>query len=179
MPDESIVQGAATEMVEGSSQPTSRSRDGRWKSEFSNPLSDLRRFLHNHLGSGSSRTNSKKESTQKNERPRPTQSNLRRGTDSPPWSSTNAGLTKKYGKFGKTLGVGAGGTVRVIKRSKDHVPLAVKEFRARCPDEREKDYIKKVTAEFCIGSTLHHINIISTLDIICLLYTSPSPRDRG
>ena len=166
MPDESIVQGGAAEIVEGSSQPTSRSRDGRWKSEFSNPLSDLRRFLHNHLGSGSGRTSSKKESTQKNERPRPTQSNSRRGTDSPPWSSTNAGLTKKYGKFGKTLGVGAGGTVRVIKRSKDHVPLAVKEFRARCPDEREKDYIKKVTAEFCIGSTLHHINIISTLDII-------------
>lgn len=32
--------------------------------------------------------------------------------------------------------------------------------------ESEKEYIKKVTAEFCIGSTLHHPNIIETLDII-------------
>ncbi|KAK0533864.1 serine/threonine protein kinase [Tilletia horrida] len=73
---------------------------------------------------------------------------------------------KKYGKWGKTLGSGAGGTVRLIKRSKDHTTFAVKEFRARRPDETEKEYIKKVTAEFCIGSTLHHINIIETLDII-------------
>jgi len=73
---------------------------------------------------------------------------------------------KKYGKWGKTLGSGAGGTVRLIKRSKDHTTFAVKEFRSRRPDESEKEYIKKVTAEFCIGSTLHHINIIQTLDII-------------
>ncbi|CAD6885913.1 unnamed protein product [Tilletia laevis] len=73
---------------------------------------------------------------------------------------------KKYGKWGKTLGSGAGGTVRLIKRSKDHTTFAVKEFRARRPDESDKEYIKKVTAEFCIGSTLHHINIIETLDII-------------
>ncbi|KAE8230314.1 hypothetical protein CF326_g4691 [Tilletia indica] len=73
---------------------------------------------------------------------------------------------KKYGKWGKTLGSGAGGTVRLIKRSKDHTTFAVKEFRSRRPDESEKEYIKKVTAEFCIGSTLHHINIIETLDII-------------
>ncbi|KMU87927.1 nitrogen permease reactivator protein [Coccidioides immitis H538.4] len=31
---------------------------------------------------------------------------------------------------------------------------------------REKEYAKKVTAEFCIGSTLHHGNIIETLDIL-------------
>ena len=87
-----------------------------------------------------------------------------RDIDLPPWSG--AGISKKYGKFGKTLGIGAGGTVRVIKRSKDQAQLAVKEFRHRRPDESEKEYIKKVTAEFCIGSTLHHINIIKTVDII-------------
>ncbi len=43
---------------------------------------------------------------------------------------------------------------------------AVKQFRKRLPHETEKDYIKKVTAEFCIGSTLHHPNIIETLDLI-------------
>jgi serine/threonine protein kinase len=54
----------------------------------------------------------------------------------------------------------------LIKRSKDHTTFAVKEFRQRRAGESEKEYTKKVTAEFCIGSTLHHINVINTLDII-------------
>lgn len=76
------------------------------------------------------------------------------------------GLTSKYGKFGKVLGAGAGGSVRLMKRSSDGTTFAVKEFRARHAYETEKEYTKKVTAEFCIGSTLHHGNIIETLDII-------------
>ncbi|KAJ1602554.1 hypothetical protein NDA14_006489 [Ustilago hordei] len=84
----------------------------------------------------------------------------------PPLGEDHAHLAKKYGKWGKVLGSGAGGTVRLIKRSKDHTVFAVKEFRQRRPGENEKEYIKKVTAEFCIGSTLHHINIIETIDII-------------
>ena len=43
---------------------------------------------------------------------------------------------------------------------------AVKEFRPRRSGENEKEYIKKVTAEFCVGSTLHHVNVIETLEII-------------
>ena len=76
------------------------------------------------------------------------------------------GLVTKYGKFGKILGSGAGGSVRLMKRSSDGVTFAVKQFRDRHTYESEKDYNKKVTAEFCIGSTLHHGNIIETLDII-------------
>jgi hypothetical protein len=76
------------------------------------------------------------------------------------------GLTSKYGKFGKVLGSGAGGSVRLMKRSSDGVTFAVKEFRARHSHESEREYAKKVTAEFCIGSTLHHGNIIETLDIV-------------
>ncbi|KAL9108467.1 MAG: hypothetical protein Q9227_006801 [Pyrenula ochraceoflavens] len=76
------------------------------------------------------------------------------------------GLEAKYGKFGKVLGSGAGGSVRLLKRSSDGVTFAVKQFRDRHSWESEKDYSKKVTAEFCIGSTLHHGNIIETLDII-------------
>jgi serine/threonine protein kinase len=76
------------------------------------------------------------------------------------------GLNKKYGKFGKVLGSGAGGSVRLMKRSSDGVTFAVKEFRARHTYETEREYAKKVTAEFCIGSTLHHGNIIETLDIV-------------
>lgn len=56
--------------------------------------------------------------------------------------------------------------MRLMKRSSDGVTFAVKEFRARHPYETEKEYAKKVTAEFCIGSTLHHGNIIETLDIV-------------
>ncbi|KAI4256072.1 MAG: hypothetical protein LQ352_002262 [Teloschistes flavicans] len=76
------------------------------------------------------------------------------------------GLATKYGKFGKVLGSGAGGSVRLMKRSSDGVTFAVKQFRDRHSYETEKEYSKKVTAEFCIGSTLHHGNIIEALDIV-------------
>ncbi|KAL4872677.1 hypothetical protein BDV12DRAFT_183009 [Aspergillus spectabilis] len=76
------------------------------------------------------------------------------------------GLNSKYGKLGKVLGSGAGGSVRLLKRNSDGVTFAVKQFRERHSWETTKEYSKKVTAEFCIGSTLHHGNIIETLDII-------------
>jgi len=76
------------------------------------------------------------------------------------------GLQSKYGKFGKILGSGAGGSVRLMKRTGDGVVFAVKQFRDRHAYESEKEYNKKVTAEFCIGSTLHHGNIIETIDIV-------------
>lgn len=76
------------------------------------------------------------------------------------------GLEAKYGKFGKMLGSGAGGSVRLMKRTGDGTVFAVKQFRDRHAYESEKEYNKKVTAEFCIGSTLHHGNIIETIDII-------------
>ena len=76
------------------------------------------------------------------------------------------GLSTKYGKLGKVLGSGAGGSVRLMKRREDGTVFAVKEFRARHTYESEREYNKKVTAEFCVGSTLHHGNIIETLDIL-------------
>ncbi|KAL5325699.1 hypothetical protein ACEPPN_006829 [Leptodophora sp. 'Broadleaf-Isolate-01'] len=96
------------------------------------------------------------------------------GTKTPPHHKTpqqlpfgdDHGLQSKYGKFGKVLGAGAGGSVRLMKRSSDNTTFAVKEFRARHSYETEKEYAKKVTAEFCVGSTLHHGNIIETLDIV-------------
>jgi hypothetical protein len=76
------------------------------------------------------------------------------------------GIEQKYGKFGKMLGSGAGGSVRLMKRGSDGVTFAVKQFRDRHSYESEREYNKKVTAEFCIGSTLHHGNIIETMDIV-------------
>ncbi|GMF02260.1 unnamed protein product [Ambrosiozyma monospora] len=82
------------------------------------------------------------------------------------WDDLEGSLTKKYGKMGKMLGSGAGGSVRLITRDSDGVTFAVKEFVPRRPNESIKEYAKKCTAEFCIGSTLHHPNVIQTLDII-------------
>lgn len=105
----------------------------------------------------------------KKDKDKKSQSPPRDGTSTP----TNAvpfgddhGLESKYGKFGKVLGSGAGGSVRVMKRTGDGKTFAVKQFRNRHPYETEKEYSKKVTSEFCIGSTLHHGNIIETMDII-------------
>ncbi|KAH3675590.1 hypothetical protein WICMUC_002679 [Wickerhamomyces mucosus] len=74
-------------------------------------------------------------------------------------------LVEKYGIPGKILGEGAGGSVSVVKRS-DGKLYAVKKFRPKNEKESEIDYQKKVTSEFCIGSTLHHENIIETLDML-------------
>lgn len=76
------------------------------------------------------------------------------------------GLSSKYGRLGKVLGAGAGGSVRLMRRAEDNTVFAVKEFRPQHSYETEKDYVKKLTAEFCIGSTLHHGNVIETLDIV-------------
>jgi hypothetical protein len=97
------------------------------------------------------------------------------GTRTPPASGSQTpnmpfaddhGLVSKYGKFGKILGQGAGGSVRLMKRTGDGTTFAVKQFRDRHAYESEREYNKKVTAEFCIGSTLHHGNVIETIDII-------------
>ncbi|KAF5391298.1 hypothetical protein D9757_001999 [Collybiopsis confluens] len=82
--------------------------------------------------------------------------------------ATHAHIHKKYGKWGRVLGSGAGGTVRLIKASHKNGGniFAVKEFRPKRNGESEKEYQKKVTAEFCVGSTLKHSNIIETVDIV-------------
>ncbi|KAF9246186.1 Pkinase-domain-containing protein [Melanogaster broomeanus] len=84
-------------------------------------------------------------------------------------SATHAHLSKKYGKWGRVLGSGAGGTVRLIRgRAKSGGAVyAVKEFRPRRTGETEREYEKKVRAEFCVGACLKHVNVIETVDIVC------------
>lgn len=81
-------------------------------------------------------------------------------------NETKRSLAKTYGKLGKALGEGAGGNVRLVTRSKDNRVFAVKEFRQKASYESARDYSKKVTAEYCIGLTLKHANIVETVDII-------------
>lgn len=83
-----------------------------------------------------------------------------------PFTQDDTPLVKKYGKVKKELGLGAGGSVRLIIRPLDCKTFAVKEFRPRRNTESFKDYTRKCTAEYCIGSTLKHPNIIKTIDII-------------
>ncbi|GAA5810070.1 hypothetical protein MFLAVUS_003488 [Mucor flavus] len=78
----------------------------------------------------------------------------------------NKNIQSRYGKWGQFVGKGSGGSVRIIRRNTDGKTFAVKEFRKKASNENEKEYIKKVTAEFCIGSTLHNSNVIEALDII-------------
>lgn len=74
-------------------------------------------------------------------------------------------FSKRYGKFGENLGAGAGGSVKLVKRLSDQKVFAVKEFRQRTQTETRREYAKKITGEYCIGSTLRHQNIIETVEI--------------
>ncbi|ORZ38118.1 kinase-like domain-containing protein, partial [Catenaria anguillulae PL171] len=78
-------------------------------------------------------------------------------------------FTEKYGKCERgCIGKGATAVVRVAHKVSAFVDqvVAIKEFRRRRKHETEREYLKKVTAEFCISSSLHHVNIVQTLDLI-------------
>ncbi|KAI1094711.1 serine/threonine-protein kinase hal4 [Rostrohypoxylon terebratum] len=76
-------------------------------------------------------------------------------------------LVEKYGKCQEVVGRGAFGIVRISHKKVENGEklFAVKEFRRR-PEETEKKYSKRLTAEFCISSSLRHPNIIHTLDLL-------------
>lgn len=84
-------------------------------------------------------------------------------------SQATTSLVKKYGVCEKAaIGKGATAVVRLAHkwdRGTDKL-YAVKEFRKRRKNESEKEYVKKLTSEFCISSTLHHENIVETVDLV-------------
>ena len=45
-------------------------------------------------------------------------------------------------------------------------PTFLQEFRKRRNSETEKEYLKKLTSEICISSTLHHPNVVETVDLL-------------
>ncbi|KAI1268357.1 kinase domain-containing protein [Xylariaceae sp. FL1019] len=79
----------------------------------------------------------------------------------------SATLVEKYGKCHEVVGRGAFGIVRISHKKVENGEklFAVKEFRRR-PEESEKKYSKRLTAEFCISSSLRHPNVIHTLDLL-------------
>ncbi|KAI9218498.1 kinase-like domain-containing protein [Blastocladiella britannica] len=93
---------------------------------------------------------------------------------SSPSSSKDPSLLDKYGVCDKSyIGKGATAVVRLVHKpimacdgTMEERVYAVKEFRRRRKNESEKEYIKKLTSEFCISSSLRHINVVETLDLI-------------
>ncbi|CAG8795701.1 9276_t:CDS:2, partial [Cetraspora pellucida] len=82
---------------------------------------------------------------------------------------SDVSLSAKYGKPQEVVGKGAFGIVRVAHKTEPKVPgeklFAVKEFKKR-HNEPSKKYMKRLTSEFCISSSLHHINVIDTIDLL-------------
>jgi serine/threonine protein kinase len=95
------------------------------------------------------------------------------GTDAHPPTPTSSSntLLDKYGVCDKNcIGKGATAIVKLVhkleKESNEEQLFAVKEFRKRRKNETEREYIKKLTSEFCISSSLHHINVVETIDLV-------------
>lgn len=155
-----------------SSNEDSDARSVIGKQHHHGSMSELKRFFK--LGGHKNKDKRSQSPAPSTKTEKSSKSKKSSGTMTPPIShgsvsvpfADDHGLQSKYGKFGKVLGSGAGGSVRLMKRSSDGVTFAVKQFRARHSYESERDYNKKVTAEFCIGSTLHHGNIIETMDLV-------------
>lgn len=66
----------------------------------------------------------------------------------------------------KVVGRGGSGIIRLAKDVHDDCIVAVKEFRKRRKDESLRDYVKRLTAEYCISSNLHHESVVETYDIV-------------
>lgn len=92
-----------------------------------------------------------------------------KGSDYGGDNNSTASLLKKYGVCDRAaIGKGATAVVRLAHKwdRREEKLYAVKEFRKRRKNETEKDYVKKLTSEFCISSTLHHINVVETVDLV-------------
>ncbi|CAG8785344.1 3587_t:CDS:2, partial [Racocetra fulgida] len=76
---------------------------------------------------------------------------------------SDVSLSEKYGKPQEVVGKGAFGIVRVAHKTEPKVP-GEKLFARH--DEPPKKYMKRLTSEFCISSSLHHINVIDTIDLL-------------
>ncbi|GAN07567.1 Ser/Thr protein kinase [Mucor ambiguus] len=83
-------------------------------------------------------------------------------------------LAEKWGTCQETIGKGTSGVVRVAHKmdGTGERLYAVKELRKRA-QETSKDYVNRLTSEYYISSTMHHINVIQTFDILPQNEVSP------
>ncbi|KAI8338393.1 kinase-like domain-containing protein [Chlamydoabsidia padenii] len=75
---------------------------------------------------------------------------------------------KEYGQCFRRLGEGSTAVVMITRKleGKGEKLYAIKQFRKRQRSESEKQYMKKLTSEFCISSTFSHRNVVETIDLV-------------
>jgi hypothetical protein len=80
------------------------------------------------------------------------------------------GSLKEYGECYRRLGQGTTAIVMVVRQlgedGRSQKLYAIKQFRKKQKHESEKEYMKKLTSEFCISSTFTHPNIVETIDLV-------------
>lgn len=81
-------------------------------------------------------------------------------------SASETSLAEKYGKVENVIGRGGHAVVRLCCGTNKNKKYAVKEFRKRRKDETQKEYVKKLVAEFCISSSLDNPHVVKTVDLI-------------
>ncbi|KAJ2878207.1 hypothetical protein IWW38_006379, partial [Coemansia aciculifera] len=84
-------------------------------------------------------------------------------------SEASTTFEQKYGTCSREcIGRGATAVVRVAYKQHRDGPqvYAIKRFRKQRANETEREYVKKLTSEYCISSSIHHKNVVSTLDLI-------------
>ncbi|ORX76887.1 kinase-like protein [Anaeromyces robustus] len=65
------------------------------------------------------------------------------------------------------IGKGATATLKLVKKKfGDETVYVAKEFYKKCKAESNKDYLKKITTEFCICYPLNHEKIVKTFELI-------------
>ncbi|KAI9480761.1 MAG: kinase-like domain-containing protein [Benjaminiella poitrasii] len=92
----------------------------------------------------------------------------------------NTANLREYGECYKRLGEGSTAIISICRSTKKTTTTktpanqesnqsklyAIKQFRKRKRSESEKEYMKKLTSEFCISSTFHHANVVETIDLV-------------
>lgn len=85
-------------------------------------------------------------------------------------SVSDTALIRKYGALQGIIGKGACGTVHLASKfnSKGKCTLlfAIKKYHQPHSFESEKQYVNRLTNEFRVSSTLHHVNVVKTIDLI-------------
>lgn len=72
----------------------------------------------------------------------------------------------KLGLKGKSIGKGATANVRlVVRRGHPSEVYAAKEFRGKSSNEKTSDYELKIKSEYCIARSVHHPNIVETVQL--------------
>lgn len=132
-------------------------------------MSGFVKQMENHIIDGLNSTSTTTNSNQTQEQTLHSFSDSTKHSVSVSKQKDSLSFVEKYGHCQEVLGKGAFGVVRIChKKSANKKDLeslyAVKEFKKRNNESSEK-YSKRLTAEFCISSSLHHPNIVATLDL--------------